>query len=166
MKAYETLEVERGASTASIKKQYRILAKKWHPDNWPHGSQEEQVANERMKKINESYELIKTAPLQYIKEIKRDNDIEWTYRKRSYDNISITIPREDVLDGVLRFLIGVAVGLVLVAPMKYSAYWFIDGGYPSSTFIYIPIACGALSYLFLGKISMVIRRVVSAWRRK
>jgi molecular chaperone DnaJ len=52
---YEVLGVERGASDEEIKKSYRQLAMKWHPDRNP-GSKE---AEEKFKEVAEAYEVLR-----------------------------------------------------------------------------------------------------------
>ena len=54
---YSVLGVDRNASDEEIKKAYRNLAKKYHPDNYvdsPFAS----MAEEKMKEINEAYDLV------------------------------------------------------------------------------------------------------------
>ena len=50
---YEILEVERGATDADIKKAYRRLAQRWHPD-----VNQEPEAAVRFKEINEAYQVL------------------------------------------------------------------------------------------------------------
>jgi len=50
---YETLGVERNASDADIKKAYRRLAQRWHPD-----INQDPVAASRFKEINEAYQVL------------------------------------------------------------------------------------------------------------
>ena len=51
---YETLGVSRNASTDDIRKAYRKLAMKYHPDRNPNDKQ----AEERFKEINEAYQVL------------------------------------------------------------------------------------------------------------
>ncbi len=54
---YETMEVNRNASEADIKKAYRRLAMKYHPDRNP----DDRVAEERFKEVKEAYEVLSNA---------------------------------------------------------------------------------------------------------
>lgn len=51
---YDTLGVKKNASEDEIKKQYRKLAKKYHPDLHPDDDQ----AQEKFKEVNEAYEVL------------------------------------------------------------------------------------------------------------
>jgi len=52
---YEMLELTKNASEADIKKAYRKLALKWHPDKNPNNQKE---AETRFKEISEAYEVL------------------------------------------------------------------------------------------------------------
>ncbi|CAL1687745.1 unnamed protein product [Lasius platythorax] len=52
---YKVLEVQRNAAGVEIKKAYRKLALKWHPDKNPEDLEE---ANRRFKEISEAYEVL------------------------------------------------------------------------------------------------------------
>ncbi len=54
---YEVLGVPQGASDSEIKKAYRELAKKYHPDNY-NDSPLADLAEEKMKEVNEAYDYI------------------------------------------------------------------------------------------------------------
>jgi DnaJ-class molecular chaperone len=52
---YEILEISERATEGDIKKAYRQLALKWHPDKNPDRKEE---AEKRFKEISEAYEVL------------------------------------------------------------------------------------------------------------
>ncbi|MDR3209757.1 MAG: DnaJ domain-containing protein [Oscillospiraceae bacterium] len=54
---YAVLGLTQGASEEEVKKAYRELARKYHPDNY-HDNPLEDLAQEKMKEINEAYDAI------------------------------------------------------------------------------------------------------------
>lgn len=64
-KYYEILEIGPRAPAWVIKRQYRRLAKRWHPDRFASDPVRQKAAEEKMKAIIEAYEHIRDAPLRY-----------------------------------------------------------------------------------------------------
>lgn len=52
---YKVLEITKTATTADIKKSYRKLALKWHPDKNPDNPEE---SNKKFKELSEAYEVL------------------------------------------------------------------------------------------------------------
>ena len=58
--AYQVLEIERDATDEQVKKAYRQMAIKYHPDKVVQlGEDVQRAANEKIKKVNEAYDKIK-----------------------------------------------------------------------------------------------------------
>ena len=57
-KAYELLGVKPGVSIRELKAAHRDLAKVWHPDRFAHDPRLQEKAQEKLKEINEAYDLI------------------------------------------------------------------------------------------------------------
>lgn len=56
---YEVLGIQKNATPEEIKKAYKKLAVKWHPDRWGDKSEEEQKkAEENFKEVAEAYEVL------------------------------------------------------------------------------------------------------------
>ncbi len=72
---YEILEIQREATQEEIKKIYRKLAKKYHPDVNP-GNKE---AEEKFKEINEAYSILSDENL------RKEYDLKWNHRETEKD---------------------------------------------------------------------------------
>ena len=57
-KAHELLGVKPGVSNRELKAAHRDLAKVWHPDRFVHDPRLQEKAQEKLKEINEAYELL------------------------------------------------------------------------------------------------------------
>jgi hypothetical protein len=57
-KAYELLGVKPGVSVRELKAAHRDLAKVWHPDRFLHDPRLQEKAQEKLKEINEAYDLL------------------------------------------------------------------------------------------------------------
>ena len=57
---YEVLGLSKGAGEAEIKKAYRSMAKKYHPDKVAYlGEDVRKSAEQKLQEVNEAYEKIK-----------------------------------------------------------------------------------------------------------
>ena len=68
---YKVLQVDRNAKDDDLKKAYRKLAMKWHPDKNPNNKKE---AEAKFKQISEAYEvrLSSLSPLSYLNKKAHD----------------------------------------------------------------------------------------------
>src|SRR6185503_18730286 len=82
---YEILGVEKSASLADIKKAYRSLALKYHPDRVAEG--EKKAAEEKFKEISEAYGVLSDAQ-------KRK-----TYDQYGHSGIDQNYTSEDIFRG-------------------------------------------------------------------
>jgi hypothetical protein len=57
-KAYDVLGVKPGVSNRELKAAHRDLAKVWHPDRFQHDPRLQEKAEEKLKEINEAYDLL------------------------------------------------------------------------------------------------------------
>ncbi len=62
-KAYELLGVKPGVPIRELKAAHRDLAKVWHPDRFLHDPRLQDKAQEKLKEINEAYELISSGKI-------------------------------------------------------------------------------------------------------
>jgi hypothetical protein len=62
-KAYELLGVKPGVSMRELKAAHRDLAKVWHPDRFQHDPRLQEKAQEKLKEINEAYDLLSSGKI-------------------------------------------------------------------------------------------------------
>ena len=89
-KAYDLLGVKPGVSNRDLKAAHRDLAKVWHPDRFLHDPRLQEKAQEKLKEINEAYELLisgkvpRAAPSRSVESVysqpqrRRTNSSQWT----------------------------------------------------------------------------------------
>ena len=84
---YEILEVSEKASKEVIEKAYKVLAKKYHPD-LQKTDEEKKNAEEKMKKINEAYNILidEVKRRDYDQKIKAERMAEEEKNKLNYEN--------------------------------------------------------------------------------
>lgn len=52
---YSILNLEPGCSWTEVRKSYKSMTQKWHPDRYPEGSKKKSAANDKIKQINNAY---------------------------------------------------------------------------------------------------------------
>jgi len=77
---YRVLEVTRNASTEDIKKAYRKLALKWHPDKNPDNLEE---ATKRFKELSEAYEVLSDEKKRKVYDTYGKEGLSQSSRSRS-----------------------------------------------------------------------------------
>jgi len=71
--AYAALGLEPGASLATVKRQFKTLVRKWHPDRFVGDPQGVVEANHRLRVINQSYNAILASDFQSaVPQVRRD----------------------------------------------------------------------------------------------
>jgi curved DNA-binding protein CbpA len=58
---FQLLGLDHSASPQQVKKAYKSFVKKWHPDRFPQGSPQQQLAEDRLKDINAAYRRIRNS---------------------------------------------------------------------------------------------------------
>ena len=89
---YEVLGVEKSADDATIKKAYRVLAKKYHPDMNPGDAE----AEKKFKDIVEAYEVLGNAERRKKYDVKQEKAAGFgqsTGQNRTKDKNGVSAPR-------------------------------------------------------------------------
>lgn len=89
---YDILEINKTATDDEIKKAYRELAKKYHPDNFKDNPLAD-LANEKMKTINEAYDEIQKQRSNNSNKYANNSQYSGYYNSSSYSNSHTTFPR-------------------------------------------------------------------------
>lgn len=124
-RAYQVLGVPHSASVLSMRRSYRRLAKRWHPDLYPNATPAYAEANQMMRLINEAYVKIENAPLRYH---VASNPLSAEGSKQAVPasteviaNITCqAVPKTDRIEFWVRFVCGALLGVFL------SLRFFID----------------------------------------
>ncbi len=82
---YKVLGISRDATEEEVKKAYRAMARKYHPDNYVNSPQAK-LAEEKMKEINEAYEQIQKAHSE-AKSYTGSGDEDVYDPRRTYDKV-------------------------------------------------------------------------------
>ena len=115
---YKILGIDRTATDEEVKKAYRELARKYHPDNYTNSPLAD-LAEEKMKEINEAYETIR----KWRKEGSRENisgSRSYGYAEGNLHEIRSYIEANNFYEAEIR--------LNSMAPSERNAEWhFLKG---------------------------------------
>ncbi len=133
--AYRVLGLAPDSSALRIKREYRRLAKLWHPDKFPHNTAEQRRATERMREINDAYQLIKHAPLRYRANATRAG------KPVAEPPVPPTSMAPDRLEYVVRFVCGFMFGVLVSLGALVSDV-------PMAIAVAIPFATGVAAVVY------------------
>jgi hypothetical protein len=134
--AYRVLGVSPVSSALRIKREYRRLARLWHPDKFAHDTKEQRLATERMREINTAYQLAEHAPLRY-----RYDAPSATTKPRRQPTVRRTAPVADTTEYIVRFVAGFAFGL-------FVGLLLMLGDAPLVVVAILPVLTGTASAVF------------------
>jgi len=103
--AYRVLGVLPNSSALEIRRAYRRLARTWHPDKFAHQPPQQLRATERMREINDAFDLAKHAPLRFHVGVQADIPTP-TIRPA----VHRSEPGPDIAEYVVRFVAGLLFG--------------------------------------------------------
>lgn len=90
MDPYKVLGVSRDADEETIKKAYRALVKKYHPDRYVNTPMAE-VASEKMKEINQAYDMITKGEVNQSTGSGGYGGYSGDYSQVSYQNVRVLL---------------------------------------------------------------------------
>ncbi len=126
---YEILGVDKSADTKTIKKKFRELAKKYHPD-----INKEEGTEEKFKDIQEAYEVLSDESKRYQYDnygtSSFDNIFENNYQQYSYSDINSNFKFFDLGEwfsslSILKKILLIVIGILLVILVLWLSFWII-----------------------------------------
>jgi len=149
MDAYKVLGVEYSADASEIRRAHRRLARQHHPDRYPAGSAEQQIATARMAAVNDAYRLVHEAPLRFHRVSRAfDPDIAW-----EQSELDEAIRRGRAVRRVDLFMtIGlVAIAAIVVPMLLRSTFHLVPSSPARDLLVFVLTAASGLTmYAMLG----------------
>jgi len=134
--AYRVLGLSRDSSPLRIKREYRRLARMWHPDKFLHNTPDQRRATERMREIIAAFQLVKHAPLRY----RLDAASQPAERTSASEPVG-TMVVTDRTEYIVRLVCGVVFGLLVSSLLLLT-------GAPVAVIAVLPLLTGAASAVF------------------
>lgn len=103
MNPYEVLGVRTDATEEEIKKAYRTLVKKYHPDQYK-GTSYESTATEKLKEVNEAYNILKNGSKGGYYQSQGTNTGSYNARSTNYNASSGSYSTEQAYETVRQYL--------------------------------------------------------------
>lgn len=119
MNPYNVLGVKENSSDEEVKKAYRDLAKKYHPDNYKDNPLAE-LASEKMRSINEAYDMI-------IKNKNNSNNTYQNYAGNSAGNSANSSVYTQIRNAISVNNIGLAETMLSKLTTKDAEWYFLSG---------------------------------------
>ena len=122
---YSVLGINQNASDEEVKKAYRELARKYHPDNYQNNPLAD-LAEEKMKEVNEAYDTItkmRSGGSSYQRQPSSGYSNGYTHQSYSGNNSSYTRIRQLINAGNL----DEAEQLLYEVPQKNGEWYFLSG---------------------------------------
>lgn len=127
---YELLGLKLNASPEEIKQAYRHLVKKWHPDRFPHNSDEQREASEKFRQISQAYEVLKDhQPGSYPPVASDGVTISKTDPTVYYQRGAIHAEREEYQEAIAEFTQAIALDPNYLKAYQYRAFMLSKLGY-------------------------------------
>jgi hypothetical protein len=132
-RAYAVLEIQRGCTPAELKKRYRDLVRRWHPDRHAGDAAGQAEATARLREINGAFRTIaramgggapapSRAEAPRAQEPARSHEPERPLRRSEIDALVAALKAPGPVDIVLDWaevVVPMAAGLVLLMPIRH-----------------------------------------------
>jgi hypothetical protein len=124
--AYGLLDVPLSASSSDIRQSQRRLLKRWHPDLFTAGTNEQAEATRMTQVINEAYAKIEKAPLRYYDQARGVR--EGRLPRTKFEDKPDPFKNMERVEFCIKFGLGAAIGAFLALGSLPRLYMHVDPG--------------------------------------